>query len=159
MATSPIPEGLSEVTPSMVVSPCAEAIDWYVRVFDAVEIEPRMTGPDGLIGHAELRFGSSVVMLADPWPDGPTQAPSEVGGTTVGLFVYRADAPELWERAVEAGAEVVFPFEKQFYGDESGRIRDPFGHSWGIGRHVEDVSPEEMERRMAAFYEDLDQPG
>lgn len=159
MATSPIPDGLSDVTPSMVVSPCAEAIDWYVRVFDAVEIEPRMTGPDGLVGHAEIRIGRSVVMLGDPWPDGPTQAPTEIGGTTMALFLYRADAPEVWDRAIEAGAEVVFPFEKQFYGDESGRIRDPFGHTWGIGRHVEDVSPEEMERRMAGFYEDLDQPG
>ncbi|MCB0971261.1 MAG: VOC family protein [Acidimicrobiales bacterium] len=159
MATSPIPDGLTEVTPSMVVSPCAAAIDWYVRVFGAEEIEPRMTGPDGMVGHAEVRFGSAVVMLADPWPDGPTQAPTEIGGTTVGLFLYRADAREIWDRAIEAGAEVVFPFEKQFYGDEGGRIRDPFGHSWGIGRHVEDVSPEEMERRMATFYEELDQQG
>ena len=79
---------------------------------------------------------------------------AQLGGSTMALFLYQADADEIWARAVEAGAEVVFPFEVQFYGDEGGRIRDPFGHTWGIGRHVEDVSDDEMERRMAAFYEE-----
>ena len=115
-----------------------------------------MTGPDGLIGHAELDILGTVIMLADEWPGGPTRSPTSLGGSTTALFIYTEDAPELWQRAVEAGAEVVFPFEKQFYGDEGGRIRDPFGHTWGIGRHVEDVDAEEMERRMAAFYSDPD---
>jgi PhnB protein len=140
----------------MVVSPCAEAIEFYKQAFGATEIEPRMTGPDGMIGHAEINIAGTVVMLADEWPDGPTQAPSTLGGTTVGLFIYSDDAPELWQRAIDAGAEVVFPYELQFYGDEGGRLRDPFGHSWGIARHVEDVSPEEMERRIASFYESVD---
>lgn len=154
MTVSPVPPGRGDVTPSMTVDPCADAIDWYIRVFDAVETETRMTGPDGRVAHAEIRIGSSVIMLADPWPDGPTKAPTEVGGaSTMSLFLYRGDADVVWDRAVEAGAEVVYPFELQFYGDEGGRIRDPFGHTWGIGRHVEDVSEEEMARRMAAFYE------
>jgi PhnB protein len=140
----------------MVVTPCADAIEFYERAFGATEIGPRMTGPDGLVGHAELVIAGTVIMLADEWPDGPNQAPTSLGGTTMALFIYTEEAPEMWQRALDAGAEVVFPFEKQFYGDEGGRIRDPFGHTWGIGRHVEDVSPEEMERRMAAFYDDRD---
>ena len=154
MTVSPIPANLRSVTPSMVVTPCADAIDFYVRVFGATEIEPRMTGPDGLVAHAEIEIAGSVIMLADEWPDGPTQSPTTLGGSTMALFIYSEDAPELWQRAVDAGAEVVFPYELQFYGDEGGRIRDPFGHTWGIGRHVEDVDDEEMQRRMAAFYEE-----
>lgn len=153
MAVSPIPENLHSVTPSIVVSPCAEAIDFYVRAFGATELGPRMTGPDGLVGHAEIRIGDSIVMLGDPWPDGPTRAPSELGASTSALFIYTDDVDTLWKRAVDAGCEVVFPLEVQFYGDKSGRIQDPFGHTWGLGQHVEDVSEEEMERRMAQFYE------
>lgn len=150
----PVPKHLRTVTPSLVVSPCAEAIDFYVRAFGAVEIEPRMTGPDGLVAHAEIAIGDSVIMLADDWPDGPTQSPTQLGGTSCALFLYVDDVDAVWEQAVAAGAEVVFPLELQFYGDKGGRVRDPFGHNWGLGQHVEDVSDEEMERRMAAFYED-----
>lgn len=154
MAVSPIPGRLASVTASLVVTPCAEAIAFYEAAFGATEIEPRMTGPDGRIAHAELDIAGTVVMVADEWPGGPTQAPTSLGGSTMALFIYTQDAPSMWQRALDAGAEVVFPFEKQFYGDEGGRIRDPFGHTWGIGRHVEDVAPEEMARRMAAFYDD-----
>lgn len=153
MAESGVPENLKTVTVSLTVSPCAEAIDFYIRAFGAEEIEPRMSGPDGLVAHAELRIGDSVIMLGDEWPDGPTLSPRSLGGSTAAVFIYVDDVDELWARAVEAGAEVVFPLELQFYGDKGGRVRDPFGHTWGLGQHVEDVSPEEMERRMAAFYE------
>ncbi len=156
MAVDPVPVGLHGVTPSLVCSPCAEAIDWYIEVFGAVERGDRMTGPDGLVGHAELTIDGSVLMLGDPWPGGPVVSPKELGGTPVALFVYSDDAPQRWERALAKGADIVFPFELQFYGDEGGRIRDPFGHLWGIGRHVEDVSEEEMARRMAAFYDAQD---
>lgn len=152
---SPIPDRLSAVTASMVVTPCAEAIEFYKQVFSATEIGPRMTGPEGTVGHAEIEIDGTVIMLADEWPGGPTQAPTSLGGSTMALFLYTENAAEIWQRALDAGAEVVFPYETQFYGDEGGRIRDPFGHTWGIGRHVEDVTPEEMEQRMAAFYEDL----
>ncbi len=154
MTVSPIPGRLGAVTVSMVVTPCAEAIEFYTRAFGATEIEPRMTGPDGLIGHAELDIAGTVVMLADEWPGGPTQSPTTLGGSTSALFIYTAEAPDMWQRALDAGAEVVFPYEKQFYGDEGGRLRDPFGHTWGIGRHVEDVDEDEMQRRMAAFYDE-----
>lgn len=153
MAPNPVPQHLNSVTASIVVSPCAEAIEFYKKAFDAVETDPPMVGPDGIIAHAELSIGGTVIMLGDDWPDGPTQSPRKLGGTSMALFIYSEDAPRLWQQALDAGAEVVFEYEKQFYGDEGGRIRDPFGHTWGIGRHVEDVSPEEMERRMAEFYE------
>ena len=154
MTVSPVPEHLHTVTPSLVCTPCAEAIDFYKRAFGADETGPRMTGPDGSIGHAEIRIGDSVIMLADEWPDGPTQSPTTLGGSTAALFIYTDDVDALWRRAIDAGAEEVFPLEVQFYGDKSGRVRDPFGHTWGLGQHVEDVSDEEMERRMARFYAD-----
>jgi len=152
--TSPgVPEHLQSVTVSLTVSPCADAIDFYGRAFGAIEIEPRMTGPDGLVAHAELRIGDSVVMLGDEWPDGPTASPITLGGSTAAVFIYVDDVDTLWDRAIDAGAEVVYPLQMQFYGDKGGRLRDPFGHTWGLGQHVEDVSPEEMERRMAGFYD------
>lgn len=154
MPVSPIPEGLASVTPSMVVTPCAEAIEFYKTAFGAEEISPRMSGPDGLVAHAEMKIGNSVIMLGDEWPDGPTNSPTSLGGSTMALFIYTDDVDSMWQRALDAGAEVVFPLELQFYGDKGGRIRDPFGHTWGLGQHVEDVSDEEMERRMAEFYTD-----
>ncbi len=153
-----VPPHLHAVTPSLTVSPCGDAIDFYIRAFGATEESPRMTGPDGLVAHAEIRIGDSVIMLSDDWPDGPTQSPAKLGGTSVGLFLYVDDVRTLWDRAVAAGAEVVYPLELQFYGDLGGRLRDPFGHSWGLAQHVEDVDDEEMERRMAAYYDDLENP-
>ena len=154
MAASPIPEGRHAVTVSLVCTPCAEAIEFYQRAFGAEEIEPRMTGPDGSVGHAEIRIGDSLIMLSDEWPGGPNQSPTTLGGSTAALFIYTEDVDALWARALAAGAEEVFPLEVQFYGDKSGRVRDPFGHTWGLGQRVEDVSAEEMERRMASFYTD-----
>ncbi len=151
----PVPDHLHSITPSLVVTPCAEAIEFYKVAFGAEEIGQRMTGPDGLVGHAEISIAGSVVMLGDEWPDGPTKSPRSLGGSTSALFIYTDDVDTLWERALAAGAEVVFPLETQFYGDRSGRVQDPFGHTWGLGQHVEDVSSEEMESRMAAFYEDI----
>jgi PhnB protein len=139
---------------SLTVTPCSEAIDFYKGAFGAEEVEPRMSGPDGLVAHAELRIGNSLIMLGDEWPDGPTVSPSSLGGSTAAVFIYTDDVDSLWERATDAGCEVVYPLEMQFYGDKAGRVRDPFGHTWGLGQHVEDVGPEEMERRMAAFYEE-----
>lgn len=154
MTTPGVPAHLKSVTPALVVSPCAEAIEFYERAFGAEEIEPRMTGPDGTVGHAEIRIGDSVIMLGDEWPGSPVHAPTTLGGSTAALFIYTDDVDALWERALDAGAEVVYPIETQFYGDRGGRVRDPFGHTWGLSQHVEDVPPDEMERRMAAFYKE-----
>lgn len=148
-----IPEGHHSVTPSLIVSPCDEAIDFYKKAFGAKEIGQRMTGPDGTVVHAEIKIGDSIVMLGDEWPDGPTSAPSTLGGSTAALHIYTDDVDALWQRALDAGAEEVYPLELQFYGDRSGRVRDPFWHTWGLGQRVEEVSEGEMERRMAAFFE------
>lgn len=150
--TDAVPAHLHTITPSLVVTPCAEAIDWYVEVFGAVERGGRMTTPGGTIGHAEIVIGDSVIMLADEWEDFPVRSPRTLGGTTFGLFLYVDDVDALWRRAVDAVATVVAPLELQFYGDKAGRIADPFGHSWGLGQHVEDVSDEEMQRRMAELF-------
>jgi PhnB protein len=148
-----VPDHLQSVTASLVCTPCADAIDFYQRAFGAEEVGERMTGPDGSVGHAEIRIGDSVVMLADEWPDGPTRSPATLGGSTAALFIYTDDVDALWDRAIAAGAEEVYPLEVQFYGDKSGRVRDPFGHTWGLGQQVEEVSADEMRSRMASFYE------
>ncbi len=153
MTASDNPLRITSVTPALVVTPCAEAIDFYVRAFGATEVGPRMTGPDGLVGHAEILIGDARVMLGDEWPDGPTQSPSTLGGSTAALLIYSDDVETLWQRVLDAGAEVVYPLELQFYGDKVGRVRDPFGHSWGLGQRIEDVDEAEMARRMASFYE------
>lgn len=145
---------IKSVRPSLVVSPCAEAIEFYRSAFGAEEIEPRMTSPDGVVAHAEIKIGDSTVMLGDEWPDGPTKAPSNLGASTAALFIETDDVDSLWERAIAAGAEVVYPLELQFYGDRAGRVRDPFGHTWGLSQPVEDVSDDEMKRRMNAFFQD-----
>jgi PhnB protein len=112
-----------------------------------------MTGPDGVVAHAEIEIGNSVIMLGDEWPVGPTLSPKSLKGSTASLFIYTDDDVDaLWDRAVAAGCEVVYPLEMQFYGDKGGRLRDPFGHTWGLGQHIEDVSDEEMASRMEAFY-------
>jgi PhnB protein len=154
MAVAPIPEHYRSVTPSLVCTPCAEAIEFYKRAFGAEELNPPMVGPDGVVAHAELRIGDSIIMLGDEWPGGPTRSPTTLGGSTAALFIYTDDVDALWTRAIDAGAEEVFPLAMQFYGDKAGRVRDPFGHTWGLGQRVEDVSGEEMQRRMAAFYDE-----
>jgi PhnB protein len=147
----PVPEQYGSVTPSLTVSPCAEAIEFYTRAFAAVETAPRMTGPDGRVAHAEIRIGDTIVMLSDESPESPTRSPRTAGATTAVMFIYTDDVDVMWERAIAAGATQIFPLELQFYGDRGGRIEDPFGHQWGLGQHVEDVSPEEMERRVADY--------
>ncbi|MGB6058346.1 MAG: VOC family protein [Microthrixaceae bacterium] len=155
MTESVSPRNLNTVTPSLTVSPCAEAIDFYAVALGAEEVGQRMTTPDGLVAHAEIRIGDSIVMLGDEWPDGPTRSPRSLSGSTSALFIYLDDVEPAWKRAVDAGMEVVYPLELQFYGDKGGRLRDPFGHTWGLAEHVEDLDDEEMARRMAAFNADL----
>jgi PhnB protein len=147
---SGVPEGMRTVTPSLVVTPCDAAIEFYKEAFGAEEIS-RMTTPEGVVAHAEIRIGDSMIMLGDEWPDGPTRSPTTLGASTAAMHIYTDDVDALWKRALDAGAEVVFPLELQFYGDKSGRVIDPFGHTWGLGQHIEDLSPEEMKRREAAF--------
>ncbi|HTR01735.1 MAG TPA: VOC family protein [Thermoanaerobaculia bacterium] len=140
----PIPDGYHTVTPYLIVRGAAAAIAFYEKAFGAVELM-RMPGPDGRIGHAEIRVGDSPVMLADENP--AFKAPGSFGGSPVSLMLYVPDVDATVARAVSGGAKIVRPVENQFYGDRMGGIEDPFGHQWYVATHVEDVSPEEMRRR------------
>jgi PhnB protein len=143
-----IPEGYPRVTPYLYVDGAAAAMDFYTQVLGATE-RMRMPGPQGKLGHAELLLGDSVIMLSDEWPEMGVLGPGKVGGSPVTLHVYVEDVDNVFERAVQAGAKPIRPVENQFYGDRSGQFEDPFGHKWNVASHVEDVPPDEMERRMA----------
>jgi PhnB protein len=146
MSVKAIPEGYHSVTPYLIVDGAAEALDFYARAFGAVEV---MRMPMGdRIGHAEIRIGDSHVMLADEWPDMGHLGPKTRGGPTASLMIYLDDVDSAFSRAIEAGATETRPVQDQFYGDRSGTLTDPFGHQWTLATHVEDVSPDEMHRRM-----------
>ena len=146
MATQPIPEGYHTATPYLVIDGAAEAIDYYKNAFGAKE-RMRMEAPGNRIGHAEIEIGDSLVMLSDAFPQSTTKAPTELGGTTAGVFLYVEDVDAVVKKAVDAGATVTMEVADQFWGDRFGSITDPFGHSWSIATHVEDVPPEEMAER------------
>jgi PhnB protein len=144
---NPIPVGYHTATPYLTVSNGSQAIDFYKKAFNAQEIM-RMAGPQGKIGHAELRIGDSVIMLGDEMPQGGCRSPQSLGGTTAGIFLYVQDVDSAYKQAVDAGAKADMPPQNMFWGDRYGRLTDPFGHNWSIGTHVEDVAPAEMEKRM-----------
>lgn len=146
MPVKPIPDGYPQLTPYLCVDRAADAIAFYTDVFGATE-RMRMPAPDGKIGHAELQIGDSVIMLSDEFPEMNVRAPRSIGGTPTTLSLYVEDVDRVVQRAVDRGATLLRPVENQFYGDRSGQIEDPFGHRWGIATHVEDVSPDEMQRR------------
>ncbi len=137
------------LSPYLTVNGAAAAIDFYRAAFGAVELF-RLTGPDGRIGHAELRIGDAIVMLSDEWPDFGALSPPSIGGSPVKLHLYVDDCDAVVARAVAAGATLMRPVTDQFYGDRSGMIADPFGHSWFVATLKEQVAPQEMQRRWDA---------
>ncbi len=146
----PIPEGFHSVTPYLSIQGAARAIDFYKQAFDAQE-KVRMSGPDGkTVAHAELLIGNSIIMLSDEMPEHGNQSPASLKGTSVSLAIYVNDADRVFKQAENAGAKVLKPVEDQFFGDRAGFLQDPFGHRWAVMTHIEDVSPEEMKKRMAA---------
>ena len=145
-----VPEGYHTVTPYLIIDGAAAAIEFYRKAFGAVEVV-RMPSPDGRIGHAEIRIGDSHVMLADESPEMDARSPGTVGGSPVSIVLYVEDVDKVVARAVAAGAKIERPVEDKFYGDRMGGIEDPFGHRWYVGTHIEDVTPEEMKKRMAAM--------
>jgi PhnB protein len=150
MATvKPIPEDYPQVIPYLSVEGASDAIDFYTRVFGAKE-RMRMPAPGGKVGHAELETGASMIMLADVSPEMGGLSPKSAGGTPVIVLVYVEDVDAVFKEAISAGATEDRPVENQFYGDRAGQFVDPFGHKWHVASHVEDVSPEEMEKRMHA---------
>ena len=150
MAVKPIPDGYPRVTPYLVVEGAADAIEFYKDVIGAQE-RFRMPGPDGRIGHAELQVGDSVIMLADAFPDMGILDAKSIGNTPVSIVVYVEDVDKVFAAALEAGAKQVEAVENKFYGDRAGTFDDPWGHRWNVMTHVEDVSPEEMEKRAAEY--------
>jgi len=146
----PIPDGYHSVTPYLFARGAASAIEFYKNVFGAKEVL-RMPGPGGRIMHAELRIGDSLVMLADENPQMGVPSPQTIGGTATSLHIYVEDVDTVVEKAVNAGAQLVRPVKDQFYGDRSGTLIDPFGHMWSVATHIEDVSAEELRKRVAAM--------
>jgi PhnB protein len=126
------------------------AIDFYKRAFGAIELM-RMSSPDGRIGHAEIRIGDSAIMLADEHPEMGRRSPQSLGGAGVNLMIYVDRVDEVFKRAVASGAKELQPIKDQFYGDRSGTLQDPFGHTWTIATHIEDIAPDEMRRRAEKF--------
>ena len=150
MASSvkPVPDGYHTVTPYLIISGAAQALEFYAKAFGAVEVM-RFKGPDEKIMHAEISIGDSRIMIADEFPQMGAVSPQSIGGTAVGLALYVENVDTVFARALSAGATTVSAVKDQFYGDRSGTLLDPFGHRWTISTHIEDVSPEELERRAA----------
>jgi PhnB protein len=145
----PIPEGYHTATPYLMVKGAAAAIDYYKKAFGATEIM-RFGGPDGKIGHAEIKIGDSIVMLADEMLERGFKSPKTLGGSGGSIMLYVDNVDTVFPRAIAAGGKEVMPVTTQFYGDRSGFLEDPFGHCWSIATHVEDVPPEEMKKREEA---------
>jgi len=147
-STRPIPEGYHNVTPYLIVSDAAGAIEFYKTAFGATELM-RMGAPGGKVGHAEIRIGDSRIMLADEFPDMGARGPKALGGSPVSLHLYVEDVDGVARQAVAAGAKEVRPIKDQFYGDRSGTFEDPYGHVWHVSTHKEDVPEGELKRRAA----------
>jgi len=148
MAVKPIPEGYRSVTPYLIVKGAVRAIDFYKQAFGATEIM-RFPGPNNTIVHAEIKIGDSVVMLSDSPVGGEFRDPQALGGSPIGLMIYVHEVDKTFKNAVSLGAKQSRPVVDQFYGDRSGTLVDPFGHVWTVATHVEDVSPQQMQERMA----------
>lgn len=145
-----IPDGYEGITPYLICRNAAGAIDFYKRAFGAQELF-RIDSPE-MIGHAELKIGNSIIMLADEHPEMGATSPQSIGGSPVSLMIYVEDVDAFTEKAIAEGLEVLKPVSDQFYGDRSGHFRDPFGHLWAFATHIEDISPEELGRRAAAMH-------
>jgi PhnB protein len=150
---SPIPNHLHAVTPRLVVRDGAAAIAFYGEAFGMVEIGERFSAPDGQLIHAEVQIGDSVIMISEEAEDGaPARSPQSLGAVSAIMATYWEDVDAAWERAVEAGAEVLYSLADQFYGERAGRLRDPFGHQWMMSQRIEQLSAEEMRRRADDFF-------
>jgi PhnB protein len=144
----PIPDGYPRLSPYLCVDGAADAIEFYETVFGGRE-RMRLPGPDGKVGHAEIEIGDALIMLADEHPEIGVRSPKAYGGTGTTLSLYVEDVDAVMERAAAKGATVLRPARDEFYGDRSGQFEDPFGHRWTVATHIEDVTPEEMQRRAA----------
>ncbi|SAL00347.1 VOC family protein [Caballeronia ptereochthonis] len=146
-AVDRIPAGMHSLTPHLCCAGAADAIEFYKRAFNAVELG-RMPGPDGKLMHAMVKIGDSMLMLVDENPDFGMLGPKAIKGSPVTIHLYVEDVDATAKQAIDAGAKVTMPVADMFWGDRYGRLEDPFGHQWSIATHVRDVSPEEMKEAM-----------
>lgn len=144
-----IPDGYHSVQPYLHIRGAAKAIEFYKQAFGAVEVM-RMPQPDGRLGHAEIRIGDSVVMLADEYPERGIHGPEHYGGAPMTLMFYTEDCDATYRKAIAAGSKSLREPTDQFYGDRMAGIEDPFGFQWYVATHVKDLSPQEMQAAMAA---------
>ena len=149
-AVKPIPEGYEGITPYLICRNAEAAIEFYEKAFGAVELF-RMGG-EGKVGHAEMKIGNAIFMLADEFPEMGAQSPETIGGSPVSMYIYVEDVDSFTEKAIAEGLKVLKPVSDQFYGDRSGHFEDPFGHKWGFATHKEDLTPEELEERAKAAH-------
>jgi PhnB protein len=145
----PIPEGYHSITPYLIIDGAADALEYYKKAFGAIELF-RMEH-QGKIGHAEMKIGDSPFMLGDEMPQMGYRGPKALGGSPVGIMIYVEDCDTIFKQAIAAGGTETKPLQDQFYGDRSGTLTDPFGHNWTVATHKEDVSPEEIDKRIAAM--------
>ncbi len=150
MSVKPVPDGYHTVIPYLVVRGASDAIAFYTRALGATE-QVRMPGPGGAVMHAELKIGDSIVMLSDENPEMGSVSPATLNGTPVSVFLYVPDVDAFFGQAVAAGATALMPPTDMFWGDRFGKLKDPFGHEWAMATHIEDVTPEEMQKRMASM--------
>ncbi len=150
-----IPSGYEGATPYLIIKDAARALEFYQKAFGATEIM-RVAGPGGSVGHAEIKIGKAIIMLADEFPEMNCKSPQSFGGSPVSIMVYVQDVDTFVKRAVEAGAKVITQVENKFYGDRSGSLEDPFGHHWHFATHVEDVPTDELAKRAEAFMKQQD---
>jgi PhnB protein len=152
MTAKPIPEGFHTLTPHLNVRNAAGAIEFYKNVFGAKELS-RMPGPNGKgIMHAELKFGDSILMLCDEYPEFNCKSPQQLNGTPVAIHVYVPNVDDVFQKAITAGAQTLMPVQDMFWGDRYGKFADPFGHEWSIATHQRDLSPQEMQKAAAAAF-------
>jgi PhnB protein len=150
-----VPEGIHTITPHLVIRGADKAIEFYKKAFGA-QVQGVHHTPDGKVMHASLKIGDSTLYLADEFPGmGTCQSPETLGGSTTVLNIYVEDVDRLFNQAVSAGAKVTMPLANQFWGDRYGQVSDPYGHHWALGQHVEDVAPEEMERRGKEMFAEM----
>ena len=143
---SPIPRGYHTVTPYLSVRNAAQALEFYKRAFGAEEVV-RMNSPQGTVSHAEIKIGDSIVMIAEESASSPLRSPQSLNGSTASVFLYLNDVDATFKQAISAGAKSQQPVADMFWGDRYGRLTDPYGHLWSLATHIEDVAPEEMQRR------------
>jgi PhnB protein len=149
-AVKPIPEGFHSISPALTCREAHRAIEFYMKAFGAQELV-RKASPDGKISHSELKIGDSVIFVGDEMA-GMSSAPADTALPAMYLFLYVPDVDTVFNRAISAGARVAMPVQDMFWGDRYGKLADPFGHYWGIATHIEDVAPEEIDRRATAFF-------